>query len=159
MEGWYRWLISMLLIVYLCPSSTVVGMSFSYVIAASVPCSHGYTSDATTGVKQRPAAAAAAGGHRLERQPHAISRTISDQLQPAHGAVAAALEQSQQLKQTGEPLLTVSSLIFTNLTSHSIPITSADYSSPLYMRNKRFKLWGSTRTALSTLLQDNVSQT
>lgn len=120
-------------------------------IAASIPCSHGYTSDATTGAKQRPAATAA-GGYRLDRplqrQPHAISRTIADQLQPAHGAVAATLEQSQQLKQTREPLLNVSSLMFTNLTSHSIPITSADYSPPLYMRNKRFKLWGNTHRSV-----------
>lgn len=74
-------------------------MSPSCVIAASVPCSHGYTSDATAGVKQRPTAATA-GKYRLDRplqrQPYAISRAVADQLQPAHGAAgtAAALEQS-----------------------------------------------------------------
>lgn len=92
---------------------------------ASVPCGHGHTSDATAGAKQRPAAAAATGGYGLDRplqrQPYAISRAIAGQLQPAHGvagAIAAALEQSQQLRRTRGPLLTVSSLMFTNLTSH-----------------------------------------
>jgi len=133
-------------------------------IAASIPCGHGYTSDATAGAKQW-SATATTGRYRLDRlfqrQLHAISRAIADQLQPAHGvagAVVAALEQSQQLKQTREPLLTVSSLMFTNLISHSIPITLADYSPLLYVCNKRFKLWNNIRTALSTLFQDNVSQ-
>lgn len=90
--------INMLLIMYLCLPET----SLPYVIiAASVPCSHGHTSDATAGVKQRPTTATA-GKYRLDRplqrQPYAISRTIADQLQPAHGAVGTAavgtLEQS-----------------------------------------------------------------
>jgi len=49
-------------------------------IAASVSCSHGYTSDATIGAKQWPATTAT-GEYRLDRplqrQPHAISRTIA----------------------------------------------------------------------------------
>ncbi|XP_020292730.1 calcium/calmodulin-dependent protein kinase type 1 isoform X2 [Pseudomyrmex gracilis] len=145
-----------------------VGMSPTCVmVAASVPCSDGNTTDATTGAKQRPAATAT-GGYRhdrpLQRQPHG-TRTIANQLQSAHCANGAVdtLQQSQQqqLKQAHEqqttPLLTVSSLMVTNLTSHSIPITSADHS-PLCMRNKRFMSWGNTRTALSTLFRDNVSQ-
>lgn len=137
-------------------------------VAASVSCGNGNTTDATTGAKQRPAATAT-GGHRhdrpLQRQPHG-TRTIANQLQSAHCATGTVdgLQQSQQqqlkqaLEQQTTPLLTVSSLMVTNLTtSHSIPITSADHS-PLCMRNKRFMSWGSTRTALSTLFRDNMSQ-
>jgi len=159
-----------LIAVCLCPPGAV-GMSPSCVmVAASVSCSHGHTPDATAGTKQRPAAsasatatAAATGGYRLDRplqrQPHAIPRAIAGQLQPAHGTIGDALKQSQQLKQPHEqtmPLL-VPSLMVTNLTPYAIPIAPADHS-PLYMRNKRFKLWGSTRTALSALFRDNVSQ-
>lgn len=147
MEGWS---ISILLTAYtyIFTQSDAARMSSCVMIAASVPRGHGHTSDATAGAGQRPAAAAATGGHRLDRplrrQPHAIS--IAGRLQPAHGAIAT-LEQSQQLKETRERLLAVSSLMFTNLTSHFIPITPANYSPPLYMCNKRFKLCAATTHA------------
>lgn len=121
---------------------------FTYIIhiAASVSRGHGYTADATAGVKQRPAtttaAAASARGHRfdrpLRRQPYAISRAVANQLQPAHGA--ATLEPPQQLKQTGiAPGVAERLLTSTNLTSHAIPISPADRFAAdaiLYMRNK-----------------------
>lgn len=156
MEGWYRRFISTLLIVYI--SLGIVGIFSSFaMIAASVLCGHGHTSDATVGTKQRPAAA---GGYRLDRplqrQPHAISRAIASQLQPAHGAVAATLEQSQQLKQTREPLLTVSSLMFTNLTSRSIPITPA----VIHVQQTLQAVGQHTHRSVRSLslFRDNVSQ-
>lgn len=156
MEGWYRRFISTLLIVYI--SLGIVGIFSSFaMIAASVLCGHGHTSDATAGTKQRPAAA---GGYRLDRplqrQPHAISRAIASQLQPAHGAVAATLEQSQQLKQTREPLLTVSSLMFTNLTSRSIPITPAVIHVQQTLQAVEQHTHRSVRSL--SLFRDNVSQ-
>ncbi|XP_043679479.1 calcium/calmodulin-dependent protein kinase type 1-like isoform X1 [Vespula pensylvanica] len=122
----------------------------SLMVPASVSCNHGHTSDAETGTQQRPAAT----GPRirpLQRQPHAVSRSIANQSQQPSAQTTGTSKQPQ-LKDILEPSLSTPNLVA--LPTSPIPLTP---SSPLYLRNKRFKLWGSTRTALSTLFRVNVS--
>ncbi|XP_012141377.1 calcium/calmodulin-dependent protein kinase I isoform X1 [Megachile rotundata] len=124
--------------------------SSSLMVAASLPRSHGHTSNATTGAQQRPAAAGPRINRPLQRQPYAIPRSIA--IQPQSSTQISGASDQSQLKQTCEPPMPVSSLVASN--PPPIPISP---NSPLYLRNKRFKLWGSTHTALSTLFQTNVS--
>ncbi|KAL2711516.1 calcium/calmodulin-dependent protein kinase type 1 isoform X1 [Vespula squamosa] len=122
----------------------------SLMVPASVSCNHGHTSDAETGTQQRPAAT----GPRirpLQRQPHAVSRSIANQSQQPSAQTTGTSKQPQ-LKDILEPSLSTPNLVA--LPTSPIPLTP---SSPLYLRSKRFKLWGSTRTALSTLFRVNVS--
>ncbi|XP_015435981.1 PREDICTED: calcium/calmodulin-dependent protein kinase type 1 isoform X1 [Dufourea novaeangliae] len=126
--------------------------SSSLMVAASLSRSHGHTSNATAGSQQRPATAAGSRINRpLQRQPHAIPRSVAIQ-QPQSPSQISGTSEQPQLKQILEPPLPVSSLVASN----PIPIAITP-NSPLYLRNKRFKLWGSTRTALSTLFQTNIS--
>lgn len=121
-------------------------------VAASLSCSDGDTTNATAGAQQRSAAAAGLRVNRpLQRQPHAVSRSIAVQPQSPIKINGAVIEEPQS-KQILEPLLPMSGLAVSN----PVPIPIAP-NSPLYLRNKRFKLWGNTRTALSTLFQTNVS--
>ncbi|KAK9302389.1 hypothetical protein QLX08_005636 [Tetragonisca angustula] len=124
--------------------------SSSLMVAASLPRSHGHTSNATAGTHQRPVAAGPRINRPLQRQPHAIPRSIA--IQPQSPTQINGASDQPQLKEIRESPLPVSSLVASN--PIPIPITP---NSPFYLRNKRFKLWGSTRTALSTLFQTNVS--
>ncbi|XP_076231514.1 calcium/calmodulin-dependent protein kinase I isoform X2 [Calliopsis andreniformis] len=126
--------------------------SSSLMVAASLSCSDGDTTNATACAQQRPAAAAGPRINRpLQRQPHAVSRSIAIQPQPPI-QINGSIAEQPQLKQILEPPSPMSGLVVSN----PVPISTAP-NSPLYLRNKRFKLWGSTRTALSTLFQTNVS--
>ncbi|XP_078040319.1 calcium/calmodulin-dependent protein kinase I isoform X2 [Augochlora pura] len=125
--------------------------SSSLMVAASLSRNNGYTTNETTGAQQRPTTRGTRINRPLQRQPHAISRSIAIQ-QPQSPSQISGVSEQPQLKQTLEPPLPVSSLV----TLNPIPIPTAP-NSPLYVRNKRFKLWGSTRTALSTLFQTNMS--
>ncbi|XP_076294793.1 calcium/calmodulin-dependent protein kinase I isoform X2 [Lasioglossum baleicum] len=133
--------------------------SSSLMVAASLSRNYGYSSNETTGAQQRPATRGTRINRPLQRQPHAIPRSIAIQQPQSPSQITGASEQPE-LKQTVEPSLPVSSLVTTNPIPipipSPIPITTAP-NSPLYVRNKRFKLWGSTRTALSTLFQTNMS--
>ncbi|XP_017754258.1 PREDICTED: calcium/calmodulin-dependent protein kinase type 1 isoform X1 [Eufriesea mexicana] len=124
--------------------------SSSLMVAASLSRSHGHTSNATAGTQQRPAATGLRINRPLQRQPHAIPRSIAIEPQSPN-QISGAFDQPQ-LKEIRESPLQVSNLVASNPVP--IPITP---NSPLYLRNKRFKLWGSTRTTLSTLFQTNVS--
>ncbi|XP_053984101.1 calcium/calmodulin-dependent protein kinase type 1 isoform X1 [Hylaeus volcanicus] len=124
--------------------------SSSLMVAASLPRSHGDTSNATAGAQQRPATAGSRINRPLQRQPHAIPRSIA--IQPQSPTQISGASNQSQMKETVDPPLPVPS----SLASNPLPIPVAP-NSPLYLRNKRFKLWGSTRTALSTLFQTNVS--
>ncbi|XP_031776007.1 calcium/calmodulin-dependent protein kinase type 1 isoform X1 [Apis florea] len=124
--------------------------SSSLMVAASLSRSHGYTSNATVGAQQRPTATGPRINRPLQRQSHAIPRSIA--IQPQSSIQINGLSNQSQLKEIRESPLSMSSLVASN--PIPIPITP---SSPLYLRNKRFKLWGSTRTALSTLFQTNIS--
>ncbi|XP_029041061.1 calcium/calmodulin-dependent protein kinase I isoform X1 [Osmia lignaria lignaria] len=124
--------------------------SSSLMVAASLSRSHGHTSNATAGAQQRPAAAGPRVNRPLQRQPHAIPRSIA--IQPQSSTQIGGASDQSKLKEIREPPLPVSSLVVSN----PVPIPISP-NSPLYLRNKRFKLWGSTRTALSTLFQTNVS--
>lgn len=135
---------------YVCSPGSVGKSPSSLMVPASVSCNHGHTSDAETGTQQRPAAT----GPRirpLQRQPHAVSRSIANQSQQPSAQTTGTSKQPQ-LKDILEPSLSTPNLVA--LPTSPIPLTP---SSPLYLRNKRFKLWGSTRTALSTLFRVNVS--
>lgn len=140
----------MLLIVCVCSPGSVGMSSSSLMVAASLPRSHGHTSNATAGTQQRPTAAGPRINRPLQRQPHAIPRSIA--IQPQLPTQISGASDQPQLKEIRESPLPVSSLVVSS--PIPIPITP---NSPLYLRNKRFKLWGSTRTALSTLFQTNVS--
>ncbi|XP_043478536.1 calcium/calmodulin-dependent protein kinase type 1 isoform X2 [Leptopilina heterotoma] len=112
-------------------------------VAASISRGHGHQADATIGPQQRTSAARTRVDRPLYRQPHtAAGQNIgtTDQL---------------QLKINSEPPTTTATTL-SNLVA-AIPPFQGATSSPLYLRNKRFKLWGNTRTALSTLFQSNVS--
>ncbi|XP_076681651.1 calcium/calmodulin-dependent protein kinase I isoform X1 [Andrena cerasifolii] len=126
----------------------------SLMVAASLSRGDGDKTDATAGAQQRPAAAAGPRVNRpLQRQPHAVPRSIAIKHQPVHSNGAAA--EQPKLKQILEPPLPMSSRPPAP-EDHPAPVTIPPCT-PLYLRNKRFKLWGSTRTALSTLFQTNVS--
>ncbi|XP_043509232.1 calcium/calmodulin-dependent protein kinase type 1 isoform X2 [Frieseomelitta varia] len=124
--------------------------SSSLMVAASLPRSHGHTSNATAGTHQRPVAAGPRINRPLQRQPHAIPRSIA--IQPQSPTQISGASDQPQLKEIRESPLPVSNLVASN--PIPIPITP---NLPFYLRNKRFKLWGSTRTALSILFQTNVS--
>lgn len=139
------------LIVCVCSPGSVGKSSSSLMVAASLSRSQGHTSNATAGSQQQPTAAGTRINRPLQRQPHAIPRSIAIQ-QPQLPSQIIGVSEQPQLKQILEPPLPVSSLVVSN--PIPIPVTP---NSPLYVRNKRFKLWGSTRTALSTLFQTNMS--
>ncbi|KAG6798454.1 calcium/calmodulin-dependent protein kinase type 1 isoform X1 [Apis mellifera caucasica] len=124
--------------------------SSSLMVAASLSRSHGYTSNATIGAQQRSTATGPRINRPLQRQSHAIPRPIA--IQPQSSIQISGVSNQSQLKEIRESPLSMSNLVASN--PIPIPITP---SSPLYLRNKRFKLWGSTRTALSTLFQTNIS--
>lgn len=160
MEGWYWWLISMLLIVYVfLPTKRYRNVSW---------LQQAY--HAATVIRQMQRLALNSGQQQQQQES-------TGSIGPSSGNPMQYREQSQVSynQHTGpspppssnlsnwskrESLLTMSSLMFMNLTSHSIPVTPADYSSPLYVCNKRFKLWGNTCTVLSvrSLLRQLVSQ-
>ncbi|XP_025158193.1 calcium/calmodulin-dependent protein kinase type 1 isoform X2 [Harpegnathos saltator] len=148
----------------------------SLMVAASVPCSNGYTSDATARAQQRPAAAAAAAataaataaaaaaiavGHRidrvLQRQFDAVSRAVADQHQLS--AHAAGTLGRSQLKAPRESLLVSTGVMFSNLNRIPVALTNNSPRSPLMCEQQ---LWGCTRTALTSkalrLFQDDVPQ-
>ncbi|XP_051164923.1 calcium/calmodulin-dependent protein kinase type 1 isoform X2 [Leptopilina boulardi] len=131
-------------------------------VAASISCGHGHQADATFGTQQRTstsaAATTAAARHRvdrpLHRQPHAATGSIQSQSSSQNIGTTDQL----QLKINSESPTLLSNLVATNSHHHHHhPHFQGATSSPLYLRNKRFKLWGNTRTALSTLFQSNVS--
>lgn len=147
------------------PPGSVGKSTPSLMVAASISCSHGHTSDATVGAEQRSATAATTTttttttGHRhdrpLYRQSYTISRSIADQHQlPAY--TVGALEQPQ-LKQLRHKPLLASSVKIPNLICIPVaPITNPLCS--LYIRSRHFVPWSYTRTVLSTLVWDKVSR-
>lgn len=139
-----------LLIVCVCSPGSVGKSSSSLMVAASLSRSHGYTSNATIGAQQRSTATGPRINRPLQRQSHAIPRPIA--IQPQSSIQISGVSNQSQLKEIRESPLSMSNLVASN--PIPIPITP---SSPLYLRNKRFKLWGNTRTALSTLFQTNIS--
>lgn len=124
-----------------CSPGSIGKTSCCLMVAASISRGHGHQADATIGSQQRTSAARTRVDRPLHRQPHAAAGQnigTTDQL---------------QLKINSEPPTTTT---LSNLVAANPPFQGAT-SSPLYLRNKRFKLWGHTRTALSTLFQSNVS--
>lgn len=143
-------------------------------VAASISRGYGHPSDATNGPKQRSsaateaaaaaataaaattAAATAAAGPRIDRplhrQPNVTNRTVLIKSQPSPQSnnrdnnVLQAKDIKESPRSTPNLLATASPNLSTLPTN-----------TQLYLRNKRFKLWGNTRTALSTLFRTNVS--
>ena len=119
-------------------------------VAASISRSHGHSSDATTGSQQRTTAAGPRVDRPLYRQPHAATGSITT-TQSQSSSQNPGASDHLQLKINPEPPSSLPNLVASNPSFQGTP------SSSLYLRNKRFKLWGNTRTALSTLFQANVS--
>lgn len=118
-------------------------------VAASISRGHGHSSDAAAGPQQRSSAAGPRVDRPLYRQPHAAAGSIASQ--PQSSSQNPGANDQLQLKINSEPPISLPNLVASNPPFQGVP------SSPLYLRNKRFKLWGNTRTALSTLFQSNVS--
>ncbi|XP_012277318.1 calcium/calmodulin-dependent protein kinase type 1-like isoform X2 [Orussus abietinus] len=124
-------------------------------VAASVPRGHGDPPDAAAGPQQRPAAPGPRTDrplHRpLHRQPHAAPRPQPPQ--------PPADPERPKLKSAPLPLPLPVPLPLPSPgpapKSRALPVSPPG--SPLYLHNKRFRLWGDTRTALSTLFRANVS--
>lgn len=118
-------------------------------VAASISRGHGHSPDATASPQQRSTAAGPRVDRPLHRQPHAAAGSIASQ--PQSSSQNPGATDQLQLKINSEPPTPLPNMVASNS-----PFQSAPTSSPLYLRNKRFKLWGNTRTALSTLFQSNV---
>ncbi|XP_015602301.1 calcium/calmodulin-dependent protein kinase type 1 isoform X2 [Cephus cinctus] len=155
-------------------------------VAASISRGHGYTSDAAVGAQQRPTAAGTRIDRPLQRQPapRTIPTQPQQPSSPPTATAAAATTTTTttttttqspgatidqlQLKHTPVPPTSLPNMVAlspsspfsppsTSPTSSPLPSSNAPPDFPLYVRNKRFKLWGSTRTAISTLFRANVS--
>lgn len=127
-----------------CSPGSIGKTSCCLMVAASISCGHGHPADATFGSQQRaPSTATTTTRPRINRplyrQHHAAAGSIQHQSSSQNIGTTDQL----QLKINSESPATLSNLVASN--------------APLYLRNKRFKLWGNTRTALSTLFQSNVS--
>lgn len=145
------------LIVCVCSPGPVGKTSSCLMVAASVPCRDGHTPNAEVGAEQWPTAAAAAAAPAVAR----INRPLCPgESFGAPGAVPTVEPEqpSQGARTTNDiQLKDASSLLarsspppprFTNIITQQY--------SPIYLPNKRFKLWRSTRTALSVFFRDNV---
>lgn len=163
MEGWYCWLISMLLIVYV----FLPTKRYKNVLLVSW-LQQAY--HAATVIRQMQRLALNSGQQQQQQESTGSIGPSSDN--PMQYREQSQVSYNQHTEPSPPPssnlsnwskrksLLTMSSLMFMNLTSHSIPVTPADYSPPLYMCNKRFKLWNNIRTVRSirSLLRQLVSQ-
>ena len=155
---------------YVCSPGSVGKSPCCLMVAASISRGYGHTSDAATGAEQRPAATAttaattaaaaattatAATGPRIDRplhrQPNVATRSVASQSQQS--SPSNRIPAHLQLKQIIEPQRSTANL----LAPISPTLATLPNNTQLYLRNKRFRLWGSTRTALSTLFRTNVS--
>ncbi|XP_043282627.1 calcium/calmodulin-dependent protein kinase type 1 isoform X2 [Venturia canescens] len=145
-------------------------------VAASISRGYGHPSDATNGPKQRSsaateaaataaattAAAAAttttAAGPRIDRplhrQPNVTNRTVLITSPPPSQSNNRD-NNVLQIKDIKESPRSTPNLLAAAAASPNL--STLPTNTQLYLRNKRFKLWGNTRTALSTLFRTNVS--
>lgn len=149
----------------------VLGKSPScLMVAASISCGHGDTSDAETGAQQwsapaaataatTAAAAPAAPGHGNDRVLHRQSKVITNRSNncQSYSSASKVRQHSNKYQQHQQQLRLRVNYNSVQSTAESHPISTA-WRSQLYFRNnKRFQLfWADTRTALINLFQKNA---
>ncbi|XP_057324113.1 calcium/calmodulin-dependent protein kinase type 1 isoform X2 [Microplitis mediator] len=152
----------------------VLGKSPScLMVAASISCGHGDTSDAETGAQQwsapaaataattttAAAAAPAAPGHGNDRVLHRQSKVITNRSNAcqSYSSASKVRQHSNKYQQHQQQLRLRVNYNSVQSTAESHPISTA-WRSQLYFRNnKRFQLfWADTRTALINLFQKNA---